>query len=154
VGNDLVDLKAAAAESNWKRKGYLDKVFTAAEQHLINTSETPDVLVWLLWSMKEAAYKVHSRKTGIRSFAPTALACTGLELQDRTATGTVSFDQEVYYTQTEINESYIHSVAAVSPDLLPLIKQEIYDYTPGQSNYRARNPACVSHHGRYLALIF
>jgi phosphopantetheinyl transferase (holo-ACP synthase) len=154
MGNDLVDLKLAAVESNWRRRGYLTKLFTAAEQYLIGRSERPDEVLWMLWSMKEAAYKIHSRKTGIRSFAPTTLACSSLRFQDGTACGSVYVDQDVYHTRTEVTTDYIHSIAAGSPEVLPLIKAEIYKWPATKFDYKARNPGCVSHHGRYLALVF
>lgn len=154
MGNDLVDLQVAAVESNWRRPGYLSKVFTADEQCLIGSSHQPDQILWTLWSMKEAAYKIHSRNTGKRTFAPTALACSGIHFKSGIATGSVCVDQMVYHTQTEITTEYIHSIAAASPETLPFIKVEIYDWSPGKFDYKTRNPACVSHHGRYLALVF
>ena len=35
IGNDIIDLDVAKTESNWKRKGFLDKIFTANEQFQI-----------------------------------------------------------------------------------------------------------------------
>jgi hypothetical protein len=32
IGNDVVDLALAQKESNWKRKGFLNKLFTSVEQ--------------------------------------------------------------------------------------------------------------------------
>ena len=32
IGNDIVDLDLARKESNWKRKGFLDKIFSLQEQ--------------------------------------------------------------------------------------------------------------------------
>ncbi|MFT4791790.1 MAG: phosphopantetheinyl transferase (holo-ACP synthase), partial [Arcticibacterium sp.] len=57
IGNDVVDLKVAALESNWMRLGFLDKVFSEEEQEVILNSENKSQMVWLFWSMKEAAYK-------------------------------------------------------------------------------------------------
>ena len=58
VGNDIVDLKHAALESNWQRKGFLNKVFTSSEKQYIQDAENPFQMVWLIWSMKESAYKI------------------------------------------------------------------------------------------------
>ena len=41
VGNDIVDLKRAALESNWQRKGFLNKVFTPSEKQYIQDAENP-----------------------------------------------------------------------------------------------------------------
>ena len=34
IGNDVVDLRRALVESNWKRKGFLTKVFSDSEQQI------------------------------------------------------------------------------------------------------------------------
>jgi hypothetical protein len=39
VGNDIVDL-ALGRKSNWKRPGYLNKIFTTKEQLLISSAES------------------------------------------------------------------------------------------------------------------
>ena len=55
IGNDIIDLSLAKIESNWQRKGFLEKQFTAKEQQLILEAPNSFVMVWRLWSMKEAA---------------------------------------------------------------------------------------------------
>lgn len=70
IGNDLVDLQLASKESNWQRKGYLQKVCTPEEQELILTSANPYRVFWTLWSMKESVYKIINSTTGIRNYSP------------------------------------------------------------------------------------
>lgn len=154
IGNDLVDLTRAALDSNWRRPGYLQKVFTEEEQELIQKSDEPDQLIWLFWSMKEAAYKINSRQTGIRSFNPSSIACSVLELTPFKATGTVLIAAEVYFTETRMNLDYIHSIAALAPERIAQVRTEIFMDVPGSFDYRASKPACISHHGRYLALAY
>lgn len=107
TGNDIVDIKIAAAESNWKRKGFLEKIFTPQEQQYINESATPDKMVWRLWSMKESAYKIYVRQYGGRFFSPQAFSCC---LLSKTA-GIVEYKDCIYQTKTKITSSYIHTVA-------------------------------------------
>jgi phosphopantetheinyl transferase (holo-ACP synthase) len=154
IGNDLVDLQEAQLQSNWRRKGYLEKIFSTAEQEQILKAEQPNQIVWLFWSMKEAVYKIDSKVTGIRSFAPSSLVCSDLSIDGSKATGKVYVNQKTYFTETEINETYIHSIAAQESKRLQRIKKEIYVHPFSRFDYRLRNPACVSHHGQYLALIF
>jgi len=155
IGNDVVDLKQAAIDSNWARKGYLDKIYTSQEQELILEASDPDQMVWLLWSMKEAAYKIHSRHTGIRKYAPTSLICTNLEHSNKAHIhGTITVGQIRFYTKSEIKEHYIHTIAASSLPRLSQIKEVIYQCSPSQIDYKSTSPKCVSHHGRYLALIY
>jgi phosphopantetheinyl transferase (holo-ACP synthase) len=154
TGNDLIDLKAAAQESNWKRKGFLDKLFSMDEQQLIGQSADPQTTVWLLWSMKEAAYKIYNKRSGIREFAPLKLNCTFLGKHEDHYTGAVKINNMSYFTKTEVHiEGYLHTIAAEDVQELNVVKQAIYPLEQNL-NYRTMALACVSHHGRYLALIF
>lgn len=111
IGNDIVDLEQASIESKWRRKGYLSKLFTSDEQNIIKQSASPDTCIWLLWSMKEAAYKIHNRTTKKRFFAPKDFKCTVSLLKDSYALGTVAYKKHLYYTQTSISKSCIHTIA-------------------------------------------
>ena len=107
IGNDIVDLHLAAIQSNWQRKGFLTKLFTEQEQAFILNSTNPFKSVWLLWSMKESAYKAHTQKTRRRSFNPKKLVCSCLNK----TSGFVCIEKEKYSTTSKINDTYIHTVA-------------------------------------------
>jgi len=107
IGNDIVDLNLAKTQSNWERKGFLEKQFTDEEQLSILNSENSFLQVWLLWSMKEAAYKCYSQQYQIRFFNPKKLQC---EIVSSTK-GIVKINHEVYFTTSYITEDYIYTVA-------------------------------------------
>ena len=46
IGNDVVDLALAKIESNWQRKGFLNKIFTENEKILIQKSKNQELMVW------------------------------------------------------------------------------------------------------------
>ena len=106
-GNDIVDIHLAAKESNWKRKGFLEKLFTPEEKESIIQSDDPERMVWAFWSMKEAAYKIHTRCFGGRFFAPLKFSCA----LETNGDGKVMIDQAVYQTRTDFKSTYIYSVA-------------------------------------------
>ncbi len=107
IGNDIVDLNLAKKESNWQRKGFLEKQFTLNEQRTILKSENPFLQVWLFWSMKEAAYKCYTQKHLKRFFAPQKFECS-LTSKDE---GVVFFNDNKYYTTTFIDAFYIYTIA-------------------------------------------
>ncbi len=74
IGNDILDLNKTPL--NWKRPGFLKKGFSKNEQKLISISKNPKYTVCLLWSMKEAAYKIYVQQLKKRSFNPSKLNCT------------------------------------------------------------------------------
>lgn len=107
VGNDLVDLKLAAKQSNWQRKGFLDKLFTPKEQGYILNSNNQFKTVWLLWSMKESAYKAYLQTHGNRFFAPKKLVCNLISKNK----GTVLINKMLFFTESEIGDAFIYTMA-------------------------------------------
>ncbi len=112
IGNDIVDLNLAAVQHNWKRNRFLNKVFTEYEQELIFSSKIPFKMVWLLWSMKESAYKIYVRQNQNRFFNPKKLACKLTSQME----GEVEINSEVYITKSEINRDFIYTIASLKND--------------------------------------
>jgi phosphopantetheinyl transferase (holo-ACP synthase) len=152
IGNDIVDLVQAAIDSNWKRKGYLDKIFNTEEQFMITSGIHPSMILWLLWSMKESAYKIYSREAKLREFAPLKLQCSNLIIHNDTATGNVSYENELYYTESFFDDNYIHTIASTKLEELEKVEIKITDHA--LFDYKKTKPASVSHHGAYLALVY
>lgn len=115
TGNDIVDMQVAAKESNWKRRGFLEKLFTKDEQACILGSVSPFITVWRLWTMKESVYKIHNRLSAERSFAPTRIACT----IDNASVGRINFDGESYWTRTESTNAYTYTIAGNERGIQP-----------------------------------
>ncbi|KGO94723.1 4'-phosphopantetheinyl transferase family protein [Flavobacterium subsaxonicum] len=157
IGNDVVDIIQSRKESNWQRRGFLDKLFTISEQQLINHHPDPETMVWLLWSMKESAYKIYNRQTGIRAFIPLQLECCKISQNDKGFTGEVHCKRFIFYTESEILEDIIHTKALCSKGLFNKITEvknaavvkdiSGFPYIYGHQN-KTLEPVSVSHHGR------
>jgi phosphopantetheinyl transferase (holo-ACP synthase) len=111
-GNDIVDIATAAAESNWERVGFLEKIFTQQEQQYILDAAMPGQMVWRLWTMKESAYKIYTRQHGGRFFAPQKLSCILLS----ETYGEVSIYNDTYQTITSATKDYIYTIATLKDD--------------------------------------
>lgn len=152
VGNDIVDLKFAKTESNWKRPRFLEKIFTKKERAYILRSEDPTFAVWLLWSMKESVYKIVSRKENRRFFSPKKFMCdykgaqrhkdtkgNGLILGDFVSLclkkGTVTYQDQTFQTQTQLTPDYIHTTAHYPISHLSLFSR----FTDNNSSYFSHN---------------
>jgi len=162
IGNDIVDLALARKESNWKRKGFLDKIFTKNEQLLILNDQNQEVMVWNLWSRKEAAYKIYNRQTGIRGYIPLQLECFDLEIIDGISFGKVVIKERVYFTKTVISDQFVNSIAVENVQNFDTIKilenrkniqknKEIPSYLKKENSVMI--PVSISHHGRFEQII-
>ncbi|PWA05939.1 4'-phosphopantetheinyl transferase family protein [Flavobacterium psychrotolerans] len=154
IGNDIVDLALSRKESNWKRKGFFEKIFSEKEQVLILNSENPEIMVWNLWTRKEAAYKIYNRQTGIRGFFPLQLECQDITNE----IGKVICKGNCYFTKTKITSKYIQTIALVCEEDFERVvvldnntKIKKYNGIP----FIAPNgkQVSISHHGLYKQIV-
>ncbi|NLR80889.1 4'-phosphopantetheinyl transferase superfamily protein [Chitinophaga eiseniae] len=174
IGNDIIDLHLAEKESNICRRGFLDKLFLPAEQDIIAAAAQPAAMVWLLWSCKEAVYKIIHRHSRERLYAPHHYVCALQQVTPTIVTGTVMHHQQRWYFKSTGMGACIHTQAAAS--LLLLEQVQVFtgyylttnytDLLPGRVFYKdaagipfTRNrytgecrPVSVSHHGKYLGI--
>jgi phosphopantetheinyl transferase (holo-ACP synthase) len=162
IGNDIIDLALARKESNWKRKGFLEKLFTANEQLMISNSNHPEITVWNLWSRKEAAYKIYNRQTQIRAYIPKQLECFDLEIKDEIIYGKVICCDNVYYTKTEITSEYIETNAVLDTADFDRIRAINFSDSIVKTNEipnffdketKSWKAISKSHHGRFQKLV-
>lgn len=182
IGNDIVDLKTANQESNWQRTGYLEKTFTSEEQFLILNLKNPALMLWVLWSMKEAVYKANFRKNPEYEYAPLKFEIGHITQNQNLINAEVNYQNNQYYTSSFIHENYVHSIAYQFKedfDQIHLIEVENYSKNyiadlklnqlilstedilkdkngiPYLINHKInkRFPLSISHHGRYLGII-
>jgi phosphopantetheinyl transferase (holo-ACP synthase) len=162
IGNDIIDIVQSRHESNWQRKGFIEKLFSPSEQLIIKQTSDPETMIWLLWSMKEAAYKIYNRQTKIREYSPQKLTCTILSKNDTYCTGQVICNENIYYTKTTIDPDRIHTIAVTSPDNLKNVveierkniikdKNGIPYFSDPLSN--KLQDVSISHHGRFEKVI-
>lgn len=131
IGNDIVDLQLAKEQSDWTRKGFLEKQFSEVEQQIIVKAENPFQQVWLFWSMKEAAYKCYTQLNQKRFFAPKKLRCKMRSSNE----GIVTFEEHVFYTFSKINAQFIHSLAKQSLQQRSICSDFLIDNNVGESQY-------------------
>ena len=123
IGNDVIDIKQSRQESNWQRNGFLEKLFTDKEKFLISNASDSEIMVWILWSMKEAGYKIYNRQTKIRAYIPKKLSCTIVSQDDNYFYGKVNCLENIYYTKTIVCKEKIHTTAATSLEDLNNIRE-------------------------------
>ena len=104
IGNDIVDIEEARQKSNWQRPRFLEKLFTLKEQQLIYNSDNSFLMVWRLWSMKEAAYKLYTQLQPSRFYNPKKFECE-INYSD----GKVRYRDFLCYVKTKITSQYILS---------------------------------------------
>jgi phosphopantetheinyl transferase (holo-ACP synthase) len=127
AGNDIVDLAEAAENNNWRRTGYLDKIFTVKEKSYILNSENPGLMVWLFWSMKESAYKLYVRKNQVRFYSPLKFEC-GLKTLSYLIEGKVCYQNNSYETFSSVTTDYISTTAIPGISSVKILYQDNIEF--------------------------
>ena len=133
IGNDIIDLDLTKAKTDWKRRGFLNKIFTSSEQEFINSSEDPFLTVWKLWSIKESAYKLNMKYDTSRRFNPSKIECHLSKLLPTS----VTIGTKKYYSNTLQTDEYIYSYASEKPlnnSTHTIVNRASQDYC-GESQY-------------------
>ena len=161
IGNDVIDILQSRKESNWQRKGFIEKIYTVDEQLLISNAADPERMLWMLWSMKEAAYKVYNRQTKKREFNPKKLVCSLASENYNHYEGNVICSGNIYHTQTILSSENIHTIAVSHfDDLTKVIEIEnkaiLKDkhgipYLSFSKN--TIQDVSISHHGRFEKVV-
>ena len=145
IGNDIVDLNLAKKESNWKRPRFLDKIFTQKEHQLISTSAKPDQLVWLLWSMKESAYKLYVQHFEKRFFAPKKFECEILKESESIFYGAVFCSDFQCFTKTFVDSEFVYSIAEKDANNTTLSDDFLLKNTTVKAQHSIVNQRAIAH---------
>ena len=154
IGNDIVDLQLAKTQSNWQRPKFIQKIFSTSEQYYIRQSDNPELEIWKLWTMKEAAYKAYNRETGIRGFFPWKLECSVAEFHKGKFLGKVVIEDKIYFTKTILRDDFVYTIAANSLDSL----EKIIEINSGEKIIKidglpftviGKKLVSITHHGRF-----
>ena len=106
IGNDIIDLTLARSQNKAGNRRFLSKVFTAEESSIITKDKDPELILWILWAMKESAYKAHQRVLGLpRKLNPKDFECFVDKSQKH---GHVNIDNCKYTVQIEETAGFIH----------------------------------------------
>ena len=161
IGNDIVYMKDADNLNRSGQKRFLDKIFTPSEQRLISKSDLPDYMIWALWSIKESAYKVLNKFTGVRLYSPLSyeIQLNSVLLKNKlkeTSSGmikceqisdveflesSVSVSEFKLFAKTLITSNFIYSNASSALSLLHRAKwsiEETDETKPEQQSYATR----------------
>ena len=108
IGIDIIDIEETKKASNWERPRFLETLFTLNEQQLIHDSKNSFIMVWRLWSMKEAAYKLYTQIHLNRFYNPKQFEC---EINGKKSN--VRYKDFLCFINTKVTTQYILSEASL-----------------------------------------
>lgn len=126
IGNDIVDFSKIANKHLNRR--FCQKVFNDFEISLIDRSDNPNKVLWLLWAAKETCFKYLKKEIPSLTFAPKLFSISASTndlsiLQNQTATAIFSYKNiQIPVLWNMINDTCCHCVTRISNQEWPHIK--------------------------------
>lgn len=155
IGNDVIDLELAKKESNWKRKGFLNKLFTSFEQELIAKATNQEEMVWMLWSIKESVYKAYQRINYNEGFYPIQIKILEINAKNESV---IQLFGTLFYGKTTSNFDFIKTNVVLNKvDFERIEVLNTSEYKKNENglplSLNSNKPISVSHHGRFKEII-
>ena len=133
IGNDIVDLSIARVGAGTRRTRYLKKIYTEEEIDLINNSNNEDLMIWLMWSLKESVYKIIVRREKKIRYAPKSICCKSvISLQNDSYQSTVLYNGSTFTSISTIKGDCIHTIAFDDQEIYPQIKSASFESTKSE----------------------
>ena len=122
IGNDIIDLDEASKH----RPQYYERLKTSSfteDEWLLNDLPPGNDGLWLLWSLKESAYKalVQGDWDG-RRFAPRDFDVTSLKQNTNDFIAEISFQDRVVSAITTLQKEFLHTVTQPTNDFTVLFE--------------------------------
>ena len=128
IGNDIISLKSPENQNSHNNERYLRKVFSEREIQYMHSEVIPN-LSYMLWTCKEAAYKISLKQGIMNGFSPRLFQ---VELVQEHACGLkliTRYLNKQYYTNTYICPDFVQSIASDRKDALDRVRSHmISDY--------------------------
>jgi phosphopantetheinyl transferase (holo-ACP synthase) len=110
VGNDIIDWALAKTQHQKLRPRCLEKLFHLNAIEIIHNSDNPLQSFWVLWSIKESAYKAWQRAMHTTPiFNPKAFQIITFQQNETCITSRVRLNDFLVNINTEITNNYIYS---------------------------------------------
>jgi holo-[acyl-carrier protein] synthase len=106
IGNDIVDLILALQIPKTENIRFLKKICSEDEIDFILKSDVPELSLWRVWSMKESAYKIIVKKSGINLFIPKKIITKFIDKKN----GKIYSEWGEFLSITEQDDFFLHTV--------------------------------------------
>jgi phosphopantetheinyl transferase (holo-ACP synthase) len=129
IGNDIISLTDKSNIKSFSNYKYIQKILTERECVFFKQYQNLNFIPYLFWTCKESAYKI-AVKAGInKCFLPHQFE-VGLSTDFNRENvcsfkGSVIYEKNIYYFQSEIYSEYINTTACTDDNYLPNIQNYV-----------------------------
>ena len=107
LGNDIIDLQEVLASGQAARPGFRDRICCTGELQALEASFSEEECIWLLWAIKESAYKYYIQAGGTPLFAPKKFRFTPSKLEPDRISGYTQTPNGRVASQVQVSEAYL-----------------------------------------------
>lgn len=127
ISNDIISLKDKLHLATFSNSNALRKIFTTSEIKYIE-SDLTGYMPYLLWSCKECAYKILTKRGFRKAFAPSFYHVAPVKNNSTTFKGTVTYDNiQVCSVISETTSDFISTIGTSNAKNFHKIKKKLFE---------------------------
>lgn len=107
LGNDIIDLEEVLRSGQARRAGFQERICTLSELSPLQKDFTEELGIWILWALKESAYKCYIQAGGLPIFAPKKFVATVESINKHQLSAYLKTPAGTFNSQVQINHSYV-----------------------------------------------
>lgn len=129
IGNDIISLIDNSNRISFSNNKYLQKILSDSEFLLLKKDSGVQYLPYFFWTCKESAYKIALKEGLDKSFVPhqfeVKLVNTIKFKNIISISGSVNFEENIYFFKSQIFQKYIHTIACSDETIFPFLKNHV-----------------------------
>lgn len=133
IGFDLVCLLSSTFSSHRRMLRYAEKILTPAEGKTWESDGACPEGLWSYWALKESAYKIESRATGLHQLCPKRFEVR----QNTDSSFLVISPLQTYHGFIQRSEATLFAVTGPTDHFLSATKTEVFPLSSSQSTIQS-----------------
>lgn len=107
LGNDIIDLEEVLHSGQAKRVGFQERICTLAELSPLQRFFSRELSIWILWALKESAYKCYIQAGGLPVFAPKKFTVAVETISELQVSAHLHTPVGQFKGQIQVNSTYL-----------------------------------------------
>lgn len=107
LGNDIVDLEQVLRTGQASRVGFRERICTIAELSPLQKHFSTTLSIWILWALKESAYKCYIQAGGLPLFAPKKFTARLESIHEKQLSASLQTPMGAFDSQILVENSFL-----------------------------------------------
>lgn len=138
LGNDIIDLREVLTSGQARRPNFQDRICRSSEIKPLQACFSTEHCTWLLWAVKESAYKYYIQAGGAPLFAPKKFRFTALRIAPEIVEGYTETPLGKVFSEVQLSTAHLTAESRSIASESAKIHRKIYLLTASKQASKSK----------------